>query len=162
MSYQAVKQITTQLESLFAEFDQKVALGTIDHLELCFRTLTEAKEEFKHLRNDVWSYYPKLYEASGGKGNYQLIQYGVSSHVKELVTKSEKCKVDKRNLRISKKLVDSGITAVVSTSVTHSTNGFNGVFEVETDKGPKKVVIETIFVWGEIQCPHFRVLVKVK
>jgi hypothetical protein len=162
MSYQAVKQITSQLEAGFAEFDQKVADGTVEYLKCCFVALQAAKEEFKSISRDVWAYYPKLYEAAGGKGNFNLIKYGVSSSVEETVRKSEKLKADKRNTRIAKKLEDCGITSVNSTEVTYSPNGFNGVFEVETDKGPKKVIVETIFAWGEIQCPHFRVLVKVK
>lgn len=162
MSYQAVKQITTQIEANFVEFDKKVADGTVEYLKKCFVKLQAAKEEFKGLRHDVWAYYPKIYAAAGGKGNYQLIQYGVGESVEATIRKSEKLKSDKRNFRIAKKLEESGITSVTSAEVNYSINGFNGVFEVETDKGSKKVIVDTIFAYGEIQCPHFRVLVKVK
>lgn len=162
MSYQAVKQITSQLESLFEKFDKMVEIGVIEYTKRCFVNLQAAREQYKSISRDSWSYYPKLFEAAGGKSNYLLIQYGVGIDVEQIIYKSEKAKIDKRNLRIADKLEKAGITEVKSTQIIHSTNGFNGLFEVETDKGYKKIVIETIFACGEFNCPHFRVLVKVK
>ena len=161
-TYQAVAKLSETLEINFAPFDQKVADGTVQYLKTRFQRLQDAIIEFAPIRHDVWKYYPKLYEAAGGKGNYQLIQYGVGARVEELIRKSEKAKAEKRNFRIAKKLEESGITEVKSAEVNHSYGGFNGVFEVETDKGSKKVIVDTIFACGEINAPHFRVLVKVK
>lgn len=160
MSYQAVKQITTQLEATFALFDAQIADGTVEYLKKCAVEVQAVKRANPKL--DCWSLYPKLYAAAGGKGNFQLIQYGVSTAVEAVIRRSEKLKADKRNIRIAAKLQEAGITQVTDTEVCHSPSGFNGIFDVATDKGPKKVIVETIFAHGEVQCPHFRVLVKVK
>ena len=160
MSYQAVKQITTQLETTFALFDAQVADGVVEYLKKCAADVQAIKLANRGL--NCWILYPMLYEAAGGKGNYQLIQYGVSSAVEATIRKSEKLKADKRNIRIAAKLEAVGITEVTDTEVLHSPSGFNGIFDVVTNKGPKRVIVETIFACGEIQCPHFRVLVKVK
>jgi hypothetical protein len=162
MSYSTAKTLSAELEVMFVEFDAQVLEKSIDYYKNLVIKLQEAKKEFASLCRDAWSYYPKIYEAVGGKGNYQLIQYGFSDRVAEIITKSEKTKCDKRNIRIAKKLDAIGITKLVSGQVNYSANGFNGVYDVETDKGTKKIIIETIFACGEIQCPHFRVLVKVK
>ena len=163
MSYTAVQEIISQLEATFAEFDQKVADGTVNYFKTRFDKLQLAIEEFASIRrSNVWGYYAELHGAAGGKGNYELIRYGIDARVEEMIRKSEKLKADKRNIRIAQKLELAGITEVTSTEFTQSKDGFNGVFAVNTNMGAKKVVVDTIFAYGEIQCPHFRVLVKVK
>jgi hypothetical protein len=162
MSYTATKQLVERLETLFHEFDVKVADSQVEYMKRKFEHLQEVKKEFESLKHNVFAYYPKLFAATGGKGNYQLIQYGINPRVEEIIRKSEKSKVDKRNFRIANKLEESNITEVTDTKVLYSPSGFNGVFEVMTDKGSKKVIVDTIFVYGEIQCPHYRVLVNVK
>lgn len=162
MSYQAIKILVETLATIFAPFDKQVEDSQVEYLKKKFVCLQLAKKEFESIANDAWKYYPKLFEAAGGKGNYQLIQYGVGARVEELIRKSEKSKVEKRNFRIAKKLEESGITEVMNAEVNYSSNGFNGVYEVMTNKGAKKVIVETILAYGEVQCAHYRVLVKVK
>lgn len=55
------------------------------------------------------------------------------------------------------------MTEVVSKEFDMTTDGFNGVFVINTNNGVKRVFIETVYAGGyNIQCLHLRVLVKVK
>lgn len=156
------QSIIHQLVKEFAVFDQQVFDGTVQFMKERFAALQIAKTTYAHLSHNAFQYYPHLFEAASGKTNYQLIQYGVTERVIDIIRKSEKTKVDKRNTKIAIKLTESNITKINSVDIAFSYNGFNGVYDVDTDKGSKKIIIETILAWGDVYAPHYRVLVKVK
>lgn len=163
-SYDVVKSIMETLKKNFAEFDKKVEDGSVEWFKGRAVELKKFKDENKELAmRNQWEYYDKLWGIAGGKGNYSLLQYGWSTHVEKAIRKSEQTNAEKRNFKISKSLEKLGIVEVTSSKINHSQNGFNGYFEVETDKGTKRIAIDTIFAGGyNIQRAHFRVLVKVK
>ena len=75
----------------------------------------------------------------------------------------EQTKVARRNIKIADKLNKAGVNEMVSATIERSADGFNGLFTVNTNSGTKTVTVNTIFAGGyNIQCAHFRVLVKVK
>ena len=77
--------------------------------------------------------------------------------------KNAKARSEKRNAKIAKKIEESGATSVTSGEIVYSNDGFDGVFVLETDKGTKKLTINTILSGGyNIQCLHYRTLVKIK
>lgn len=163
-SYDTVKSIMATLKSNFAEFDKKVEDGSVEWFKKRAEELKQFKADNRELaRKDQWAYYDKLWAIAQGKGNYSLLQYGWSNDVEKRIRKSEQDNAAKRNFKISNSLEKLGITEVISSKINHSQNGFNGYFEVETDKGTKRIAIDTIFAGGyNIQRAHFRVLVKVK
>lgn len=150
------------LEVEFAKFDKEVLEGTIEYMKKLAVRIGEAKVTYAHLRKNAWAYYAQIHQAAGGKGNYALLQYGFGDRVLDVITKSEEMKCARRNIKISKKLEEAGITFIKDAKFVYSNDGFNGTFEVETDSGPRFITINTIFAHGEIQCPHYRVLVKIK
>lgn len=159
----ATTQIIAKIEAELAAFDVRLLESTKEYFKGLVATLKQAKIDNDHQRDNCWVYYPALFAACGGKGNYQLIQYGYSDRVEAIIINSEKTKAQKRNIKIAKKLVESEITEVLSVELVHSDDGFNGYFDVLTTKGNKRVYIDTIYAGGyNIQCAHLRVLVKVK
>ena len=58
-------------------------------------------------------------------------------------------------------LTRAGITKVIDGDVELSTDGFNGRFAVQTDKGDRNIFVSTIYCHGAIKRPHFRVVVRV-
>lgn len=163
-SFDVVKSIMDVLKNNFAEFDKKVEDASVEWFKAKAVELKKFKDENKALAmRDQWEYYDKLWGIAGGKGNYSLLQYGWSSRVEASIRKSEQSNAEKRDYKISKSLEKLGVISVTDSRIHRSHDGFNGYFEVETDKGTKRINIDTIFAGGyNIQRAHFRVLVKVK
>lgn len=83
--------------------------------------------------------------------------------LKSVLLRKTKATIKARNANIANKLIKAEITQVLSSVFTRTSDGFNGIFKVETNKGPKVVTVDTIYAGGyNIQCFHIRVLVKVK
>lgn len=156
------KLMMKTLEAEFAKFDSIVLAGTIEYMKKMTVRIAEAKVKHADIRKNAWAYYDAIYAAAGGKGNYALLQYGFSDRVLDTITKSEKLKCERRNIKIAKKLEDAGIIFIRNAEFVYANDGFNGVFAIDTDHGSRHVTINTIFAHGEIQCPHYRVLVKIK
>jgi hypothetical protein len=81
----------------------------------------------------------------------------------EVGRKDAESVIKSRNVKIAKKLVEADITEVTDYQFARTADGFHGVFAVETSRGTKVVRIETILAGGyNIQCLHYRTLVKIK
>lgn len=162
----ATKQIIAALNNVFADMDAKVlegskkwALGRVEAL----REFNKS-EEYQELRKrGAEALYARKFGIAGGKTWYNTF-YGRSlTDIEEIMAKHCARTVASRNASIAAKLEKAGVTQVTDSSFSHTADGFNGVFKVDTDKGPKTVTVDTIYAGGyNIQCLHLRVLVKVK
>lgn len=114
-------------------------------------------------RANQHEYYTRLFEISGGKTWYNVFNGRNAAMIAEFVEKNCAAIAAKRNAGIAKKLAAAGVSELIETTYTNTTDGFNGVFVVMTDKGRKVVTVDTIRAGGyNIQCLHLRVLVKIK
>lgn len=161
----ASTKIITKLAEVFAPMDAEVLTASQEWAKGRVQAIREfkASEEGQNLRGDQWSYYSKLHAIAGGKTWYKAFNGCNAAMIEEFVTKNCKAIANKRNASIAAKLNKAGVTEVLSEEFTHTHDGFNGVFEVNTNAGTKRVTINTIRAGGyNVQCLHLRVLTKVK
>lgn len=129
------------------------------------QAITEFRQtdEYKTIHRNQQALYDKLFSMAGGKTWYRVFSENGVSGILAFVEKNHAQLIEKRNASISKKLVKAGIKQVLESNWSHTQDGFDGVFSVQTDAGMKTVVITTIVAGGyNIQCKHLRVLVKVR
>lgn len=162
-----IKQITDSLEAILAPMDAEVLEASKLWAKERVAALKEFKgsEEYKVLNaKGAWGgVYDKLFAIAGGKTWYNVFDGRNATMIEEFVEKNCKAIAQKRNASITAKLVKAGVCEVMSQSYTHTNDGFDGTFVVNTDKGRKVVTINTIRAGGyNIQCLHLRVLVHVK
>lgn len=109
------------------------------------------------------SYYAGLFNVAGGKTWYNVFNGRSMNAILEFVEKNCAATIEKRNFKIAKKLIENGVETLGSGEYSKTADGLNGVWRVETDKGLRVVIIETIIAGGyNVQCMHQRTLVKVK
>lgn len=158
-----INDIMNKLNDVFKEVDEKV----LNYNKSWAITRQESMYEFMNSEEAKgMKYIDKYYKAveiASGKTWYTIFYGNSKEYVLKFVEKNCKAIVDRRNNSITKKLIKANVSKVISSNFVKTSDGFNGVFEVETDKGNKKVIIETIYAGGyNIQCLHSRVLVKIK
>lgn len=97
---------------------------------------------------DVFLKHDKMFAMCGGKTWYRIFN------------DNNKSGIEARNAKIASKITAVGVT---EGEVIRSKDGFNGLFKVNTNEGTKYIYIDTIIAGGyNIQCMHYRTLVKVK
>lgn len=161
----ATTKILEKLNEVFAPMDAEVLAATQKWAQERVAALREFKQsdEAKELRRDQWKYYDRLFAIAGGKTWYNVFDGRNAAMIAEFVEKNCAATVAKRNASIAAKLNKAGVTEVIDQEFAHTSDGFNGVFRVNTDAGTKRVSIDTIRAGGyNIQCLHLRVLVHVK
>jgi hypothetical protein len=119
-----------------------------------------SENQSKRREMGEWKFYAGLHATAGGKTWCSILE---RSDWESFVEKNCKAIAEKRNANIARKLAAANVTAVLSSKVEYTNDGFNGTFSVETDKGNKLVTIQTIYAGGyNIQCFHQRTLVRVR
>ena len=158
-----IANIMNQLNEVFVEMDQRVLEESkkwaLERCEAMYNFLDSA--EAKAMSSS--EKYLKAFEVAGGKTWYNKFYGNDESTILAFIEKNCKAIANKRNNSIAKKLEKAEVTEVIESQIVHTNDGFNGFFMINTNKGSKKVTIETVYAGGyNIQCLHLRVLVKVK
>jgi len=152
-----MKTFLEKINSVLREFDDKELTSVIASIPARRQARRLAIDKQVRGKFD----YPEVWTACGGKGWYKLLEW-CDADLTEILTKNHLKKVSERNVKIAKKLMDSGVKEVIGGKETQTINGFEGSWIFKTDGGEKKVNIEIILAGGYIQCLHNRVLVKIK
>ena len=165
MTNETYKKIIAELEVAFAELDAQYVEGMKKKYEDAVLKVRECSgprhKEFQ--TEDGRIDYAARYEFVGGKSLFNAV-YGRSiEDAIEVGRKDAESVIKSRNAKIAKKLVAADITEVTDYQFARTSDGFHGTFAVETSRGTKVVRIETILAGGyNIQCLHYRTLVKIK
>lgn len=160
----ALNVIMNQLEQVFAELDEKLVKESVEWVMKKYDDYIAyiSSDEYKDRTLSYDYRWNKTNAICGGRTYRNMFEYG-KEETKKRATKKAKATIQSRNASIAAKLIKAEITQVTGSSFTYTNDGFNGTFSVETNKGTKTVVINTIYAGGyNIQCFHIRVLVKVK
>jgi hypothetical protein len=153
---QLANEIDSALEKFDTEWKKSQSVWFLERRKALKEWVKTEEAEELHKRN-LWSYYQKMYDLVGGKGNFQNDLVGFNRKLDRTI--------EARNTRIAHKIIKAGDdnTTVESGEIVHSNNGFNGMFTLNTSNGKKVITIDTFFAGGyNIQCAHLRTSIKIK
>lgn len=156
------KQIIKDLEKVLNKFDTLYTEKKIaDYQEKKEAIINWWKNPTK-LQGSNRIDWNDLHRVAGGKTLAEKLK-GISSQMTiDIAIKDAQAVINARNAKMAKKLEQSEITKIVDNNIEVNSDGFNGSFLVDTNKGRKWVRINTIIAGGyNIQALHYRTLVKV-
>ena len=160
------KQIIKDLESVLHQFDTLYTRKKIAHYQEkkeaiinWWKNPTRLEGSRNKFHRVDWE---DLYRVAGGKTLAEKLK-GISSDMAvDIALKDAQAIINARNAKMAKKLEQSEITKIIDNNIEVNSDGFNGSFLVDTNKGRKWVRINTIIAGGyNIQALHYRTLVKV-
>lgn len=160
----AVEVMMEKLNEVFAEFNDRMIEDSLKWLEVRYKRRVEFRnsDEYKDRSIGHWKKHELEVQACGGKYFKDLFDWGLPE-AKIRFEKKQRKVIEARNAKIAEKLIKAEVKEVLDSEFAISYDGFNGCFKVKTDKGDKKINIDSIVAGGyNIQCFHMRVLVKVK
>lgn len=162
-----MEKIIAQLNEVFTKYDEDYKAKQIAWVNNRLDGLKEFQNNLVQMKKDKkldsWEYYEKLFGYFGGKTMYnRLTGHSREGAIAEMVKMCDHT-ITARNATIASKLLKAEITEVLESTFVYTNDGFNGTFSVITNSGKKVVRIDTIVAGGyNIQCAHYRTLVKVK
>lgn len=160
-----IYELVNTLQELFDPLDQQILTNTKTWALSKRKELKEFRqsEEYKAVRKNAYVLYPTMYELVGGKTWYGRIQGSSEESLIEIVEKHCRAVADSRNSKIANKLEKLNIKKVTNSTIVKTSDGFNGMFVLDTDAGVKTVTINTVCAGGfNVQCLHLRVLTKIR
>jgi len=156
------KKIIKDLESVLHQFDTEYTRKKIIDYKEKREAINNWWKAPKKIEGTRYTDWEDLYRVAGGKTLSKNL-YGISSVMAvDFALKDAQAIINARNAKMAKKLEQSEITKIIDKNIEVNSDGFNGSFSVETNKGRKLVRINTIIAGGyNIQALHYRTLVKV-
>ena len=152
--------LATEIQTALSTFDASWKEGQISWFlekQQALKNWKETEEAKEELKRNVWAYYRRMWEISGGKTYFGMYKDEFEKHCNRTIKS--------RNERIAHKIIKSGDenTSVDSGNIIYTNNGFCGLFSLNTSTGKKTIDIKTIMAGGyNIQCFHLRTLIKVR
>lgn len=160
-----IEKIISDLNEALKEFDATNAAQAREWAKGRKVAIAKYREENMPNRRAMgeWKYYEGIFAVAGGKTWYNVLDGRNEVMVNEIMDKNSAAIVAKRNVLIAKKLAAFEVTAVNGSNYAYKDGGVDCQIGIETNKGPRRVEIETIVAGGyNIQCLHNRTLVKVR
>lgn len=160
-----MKNIIDSLNKVFSTFDNENLQKSLSWAEETRQRLIDFKksEEAKTLRKDQYAYYNKMFVMCTSKTWFHVMENSNKENLEEFVKNNHNEKINKRNAKITEKLKTFQIEDVSDLNYTFSNDGFDGVYNVKTEKGNKVIKINSIIAGGyNVQIAHMRVLISIK
>lgn len=158
-----MEQIIAQLNEVFAKYDEDYKAKQIAWLNERLDGFKEFRANLDKHKKTIQTWEHSLFGYFGGKTMYNRLRgHSREGAIAEMVKMCDRT-IAARNTTIASKLLKAEITEVLESTFAYTNDGFNGRFSVITNSGKKVVHIDTIVAGGyNIQCAHYRTLVKVK
>lgn len=155
-----LKELFNLMMDGLKEFDQRLLETELAYFLEIHQNVIDAKKNYK---KEQGSYSDVLRFAAKGDSNLSVVNEKTKENVISFVTRSCEDRALTRNLKIAQQLEKEKINSLVSNKVDARSDGFDGFFTIETNKGQKTVKINTIYAGGyHIQRAHLRVLVTIR